>query len=175
MASNTTTSTAAPATTSFGELVLILGDIHIPDRACKIPAQFKRMLVPNKMQHVICTGNLTSVEQYNELKLLAPNVHIVAGDYDNYMTDNNNHADETTASMFPETKVIQIGAFTIGIVHGHQIVPYHSHAAHDRIQRKLQSPTGAAVDLFITGHTHQSTVTMNHNGNHYCHINPVRF
>jgi predicted phosphodiesterase len=40
----------------FGELVLVLGDMHIPHRAATIPEKFKRMLVPNKMQHVLCTG-----------------------------------------------------------------------------------------------------------------------
>lgn len=40
----------------FGELVLVLGDMHIPHRAAAIPEKFKRMLVPNKMQHVLCTG-----------------------------------------------------------------------------------------------------------------------
>ena len=29
------------------------------------------MLVPNKMQHVICTGNLGSKQQYEELRQLA--------------------------------------------------------------------------------------------------------
>jgi hypothetical protein len=33
----------------FGELVLVIGDCHIPHRAAGIPEQFKRMLVPNKM------------------------------------------------------------------------------------------------------------------------------
>lgn len=52
----------------FGELVLVVGDFHIPHRASHIPEKFKRMLVPNKMQHVLCTGNLTSKEQYDELR-----------------------------------------------------------------------------------------------------------
>lgn len=34
----------------FGELVLVLGDFHIPHRAAGIPEKFQRMLVPNKMQ-----------------------------------------------------------------------------------------------------------------------------
>ncbi|KAL0364664.1 UNVERIFIED_CONTAM: Vacuolar protein sorting-associated protein 29 [Sesamum angustifolium] len=39
-------------------LVLALGDLHIPHRAPDLPAKFKSMLVPGKIQHVICTGNL---------------------------------------------------------------------------------------------------------------------
>ena len=43
---------------SYGELVLVLGDLHMPHRAAAIHEKFGKMLVPNKMQHVICTGNL---------------------------------------------------------------------------------------------------------------------
>jgi hypothetical protein len=39
----------------FGELVLVVGDCHIPHRAAGIPEQFKRMLVPNKMVCHLCT------------------------------------------------------------------------------------------------------------------------
>lgn len=39
-------------------LVLALGDLHIPHRAADLPAKFKSMLVPGKIQHIICTGNL---------------------------------------------------------------------------------------------------------------------
>lgn len=52
----------------FGELVLVIGDLHIPHRAAFIPEKFKKMLVPNKMQHVLCTGNLVTKEQYDELR-----------------------------------------------------------------------------------------------------------
>jgi vacuolar protein sorting-associated protein 29 len=101
----------------FGELVLVLGDFHIPHRAAGIPEKFQRMLVPNKMQRtftfcrvlivvksccskmivlgfdvvwfcidVLCTGNLVTKEQYDELRSLAPNVHIVRGGFDDDTT-----------------------------------------------------------------------------------------
>ncbi|RLN83989.1 hypothetical protein BBJ28_00016526, partial [Nothophytophthora sp. Chile5] len=38
--------------------------------------------VPNKIQHVLCTGNLVTKEQFDELRNLAPNVHVVEGDCD---------------------------------------------------------------------------------------------
>lgn len=56
----------------FGELVLVVGDVLIPHRAAGIPEQFKRMLVPNKMQHVLCTGNLVTKEQVTAAACLAP-------------------------------------------------------------------------------------------------------
>jgi hypothetical protein len=39
-------------------LVLALGDLHIPHRVPDLPAKFKSMLVPGKIQHIICAGNL---------------------------------------------------------------------------------------------------------------------
>ena len=52
----------------FGELVLVVGDFHIPQRVGTIPERFKRMLVPNKMQYVLCTGNVGNKEQIDELR-----------------------------------------------------------------------------------------------------------
>ena len=136
---------------NFGELVLVLGDLHIPDRATKIAAPIQRMLVPNKMQHVICTGNV-SPESLQELQQLAPKLHCVAGDYD-------------LDTPFPETLVVQVGAFRIGILHGHQLIPWNNREAVQRMRRKLQ------VDILITGHTHRSEVVVEDDG--FCHINPV--
>ena len=47
---------------SIGEFVLIIGDIHIPQRAASLPEQFRDLLMPGKMQHVICPGNVGSRE-----------------------------------------------------------------------------------------------------------------
>lgn len=138
---------------SFGELVLVLGDLHIPQRASRIPAPFKRMLVPNKMAHVICTGNL-SAEQYEELRGLAPNVHVVAGDFD----------DESCGVTFPETRVVQVGGFRIGVIHGHQILPWSNKESIERMRRRLN------VDILVTGHSHQNEV---HVEDGAYHINPV--
>ncbi|GLE06161.1 hypothetical protein PINS_up015372 [Pythium insidiosum] len=80
----------------FGELVLVLGDSYVPHRAAEIPEKFQKMLVPNKIQHILCTGNLVSKEQYEDLRALAPNVHVVRGDSDL----------ETT---FPDRKIVPWG------------------------------------------------------------------
>lgn len=110
------------------------------------------MLVPNKMKYVICTGNV-GVDQYNELLTLAPNVHVVAGDY------------EDPSLSFPECQVLEVGQFRIGVMHGHQILPRGSKQAMARMRRKL------GVDIFISGFTHQNEVSL-HEGFYY--INPVR-
>lgn len=142
-------------TSSFGELVLILGDLHIPSRASCIPPPFKRMLVPNKMQHVICTGNISAAD-YNELRALAPNVHVVAGEYDDPLT---------SGAAFPETKVLQVGSFKIGVIHGHQVLPWGSQEAAAITRRKL------GVDILVIGHTHRNDIKIESDSHMY--INPV--
>ncbi|ETN10900.1 hypothetical protein PPTG_09954 [Phytophthora nicotianae INRA-310] len=146
----------------FGELVLVIGDSHIPNRASEIPEKFQKMLVrrvwslvqyvlandyhgqvPNKMQHVLCTGNMVTKEQFDELRNLAPNVHLVAGDCDQ-------------EGIYPETKVITIGQFRIGLCHGHQIVPWGDQHSLAALQRKMN------VDILVTGHTHRSHIRTEH-------------
>ena len=39
-------------------LVLCIGDFHIPHRATDIPPKFKALLVPGKIHHILCPGNL---------------------------------------------------------------------------------------------------------------------
>jgi len=124
----------------FGELVLVLGDLHIPHRKEDLPEQFKALLVPNKMQHVLCTGNVCSKSMDEYLRTLANSVHIVRGDMDNPKSD------------LPEHKIVKIGEFTIGVCHGHQVVPWGDPEALANLQRKLD------VDILITGHTHKNEV-----------------
>lgn len=67
---------------SSEQLVLVLGDLHIPHRCSSLPAKFKKLLVPGRIQHILCTGNLCTKESYDYLKTLANDVHIVRGDFD---------------------------------------------------------------------------------------------
>jgi vacuolar protein sorting-associated protein 29 len=117
-------------------LVLCLGDLHVPHRAADLPPEFKKLLVPGKIHHILCAGNLCANEGYEYLRTVCPNVHVVRGDFD-----------ETTA--FPDSKVITIGQFKIGLCHGHQVVPWGSLDALCMLQRRLD------VDILVTGHTHR--------------------
>jgi len=69
------------------------------------------------------------------LRTLASDTHFVKGDFD----ENPN---------FPESKVVTIGQFKVGLCHGHQIVPWGDREARAILQRQLD------VDILITGHTH---------------------
>ena len=39
-------------------LVLCIGDLHIPHRAVDLPAKFKALLQPGKVNQTLCTGNI---------------------------------------------------------------------------------------------------------------------
>ena len=98
-------------------LVLVLGDLHIPDRSSALPAKFKKLLVPGRIQHILCTGNLCTRESYEYLKTLATDVHVVKGDMDHDGGDAN-------VKGWPEQKLVTVGQFKIGLCHGHQLVPW---------------------------------------------------
>ena len=63
-------------------LILVIGDLHIPSRSPSLPAKFKKLLVPGKIQQTICTGNITDRETYDFLRSVSPDIHIVKGDFD---------------------------------------------------------------------------------------------
>ncbi|XP_028167219.1 vacuolar protein sorting-associated protein 29 [Ostrinia nubilalis] len=117
-------------------LVLVLGDLHIPHRCSSLPAKFKKLLLPGRIQHILCTGNLCTKESYDYLKTLASDVHVVRGDFDDNAT-------------YPEQKVITVGQFRIGLIHGHQVVPWGDEESLALVQRQLD------VDILISGHTHR--------------------
>jgi len=120
-------------------LVLVVGDLHIPYRAAGLSPQFKKLLLPGKIQHILCTGNLSTRESYDYLKTIASDVHVVRGDFD----DNIN---------YPEQKVVTVGQFRIGMCHGHQICPWGDVKSLALMQRQLD------VDILLFGHTHKCEV-----------------
>ena len=117
------------------ELVLVVGDMFVPQRSPDIDEQFKTILIPNKLQHVLSLGNIGSRESYDWLKSLSNDFHTVKGDYDE--------------GDLPEKKVVQIGEFKIGMIHGHQVLPWGDLDSLTNIQREL------GCDILLSGHTHQ--------------------
>ncbi|WFD34552.1 Vacuolar protein sorting-associated protein 29 [Malassezia cuniculi] len=117
-------------------LVLVIGDLHLPYRERDLPAKFKKLLVPGKIQQVICTGNVCDKETYDYLRSLANEVHIVRGDYD----DN---------PRLPFSLLVNYPPVRIGVVHGHQVVPPGDPAALSSLARSMDA------DILISGHTHR--------------------
>lgn len=58
------------------------GDLHLPNRASDLPTKFRKLLVPGKIQQIICTGNVCDRETLDYLRTIAGDVHIVRGDWD---------------------------------------------------------------------------------------------
>lgn len=52
-------------------------------------------------------------------------------------------------TSLPERKVVQIGNFKIGLIHGHQVIPWGDRQSLAALQRQLD------VDVLISGHTHK--------------------
>ena len=120
------------------ELVLVVGDMFVPQRAPDISEQFKSILIPNKLQHVLSLGNIGSRESNDWLKSLSNDFHQVKGDFGE--------------GDIPEKKVVQIGEFKIGMIHGHQVLPWGDPEALSNIQREL------GCDILLSAHTHQIDV-----------------
>ena len=117
------------------ELVLVVGDMFVPQRAQDIDPQFKSILIPNKLQHVLSLGNIGSRESYDWLRSLSNDFHGVKGDYDD--------------GDMPEKKLVTIGEFRIGMIHGHQVLPWGEAESLAGVARELD------CDIFISGNTHQ--------------------
>jgi vacuolar protein sorting-associated protein 29 len=122
----------------YGELVVVLGDAHVGHRAIDIPDKFRKMLTPDKMQHLVSTGNLCSSDTYDFCRSVAPRMHAVRGDMDDY----------SSSMTSAEELVFEVGEFRLGVCHGHQIVPWGDREALGLLARRLD------VDILITGHTH---------------------
>ncbi|KAM9219268.1 LOW QUALITY PROTEIN: uncharacterized protein RG961_009254 [Leptosomus discolor] len=116
------------------KLVLVLGDLHISHRCSGLPGKFKKLLVPGKIQHSLCTGNLCT-ESYDYLRTPPGGIHVVRGDFESL--------------NYPEEKVVTVGQFRIGLIHGHQVIPWCDVASLAWLQRQLD------VDILISGHTHR--------------------
>ncbi|KAI0341324.1 Metallo-dependent phosphatase [Trametopsis cervina] len=115
-------------------LVLVIGDLHIPHRIHDLPLKFKKLLVPGKIQQILCTGNLCDRETYEYLRTVSPDVHVVKGDYDE--------------SALPLSVTVTHTPIRIGVVHGHQCVPTGDLDSLSAIARQLD------VDVLVSGHTH---------------------
>ena len=116
------------------ELVLVVSDMFVPIRRKDIPEQFKTVLVPNKIHHVVTLGNIGSNESYDWLKSLSNDCHNIKGNFD--------------TKDFPEEDVFQVAEFKIGMIHGHQVNPSGNINALSCVQREL------GCDILLHGFTH---------------------
>lgn len=86
--------------------------IHRTETSVTHPSQFKKLLTPGKIGQILCLGNLTSSSTYTYLQGIAPDLHLVKGDFD------------VDAPNLPLQKVVSHGGLRIGFTHGHTIIPH---------------------------------------------------
>ncbi|KAG7285288.1 hypothetical protein NEMBOFW57_009910 [Staphylotrichum longicolle] len=91
-------------------LILVIGDLHIPDRALDIPLKFKKLLSPGKIAQTLCLGNLTDRSTYDYLRSISPDLKIVKGRTD------------VEAASLPLTQVVTHGALRVGFLEGFTLV-----------------------------------------------------
>ncbi|KFY30465.1 hypothetical protein V494_08152, partial [Pseudogymnoascus sp. VKM F-4513 (FW-928)] len=91
-------------------LVLVIGDLHIPDRAIDIPAKFKKLLTPGKIGQTLCLGNLTDSATYTYLRSISPDLKLVRGRFD------------ADAPSLPLSGVVTHGSLRIGFLEGFSVV-----------------------------------------------------
>jgi vacuolar protein sorting-associated protein 29 len=75
--------------------------------------QFKKLLTPGKIGQILCLGNLTDRATYDWLRGIAPDLHVVKGDFDC----------DPSSSALALSKVVTHGSLRIGFTHGHTIIP----------------------------------------------------
>ncbi|KAI5288305.1 Vacuolar protein sorting-associated protein 29 [Ascosphaera acerosa] len=118
-------------------LVLVIGDLFIPDRAPDIPPKFRKLLTPGKIGQILCLGNLTDRETFEYFRGVAPDLQLVKGDFD------------VDSPNLPLSKVVTHGSLRIGLTHGHTIVPPGDPDALLIAARQMD------VDVLLWGGTHR--------------------
>ncbi|KAI9188298.1 Vacuolar protein sorting-associated protein 29 [Blastocladiella emersonii ATCC 22665] len=137
-------------------LILAIGDFHIPHRAVDIPAPFRKLLLPGKIHMVLCTGNLTLPDTAEWLRSIAPQVHMVHGEFDQLQPSG--------AGASPLCKTVNVGPLRIGLVHGHSLVPVDDTEALALAARQLD------VDVLVSGSTASGVDCFEFEGRFY--VNP---
>ncbi|KAF4737289.1 Vacuolar protein sorting-associated protein 29 [Perkinsus olseni] len=141
---------------SFGELVLLIGDMYIPERARELPLCFRELLNTDKIGTVLCTGNIGSSKEMQE------NVRVM-GQQSIYVVRGELEDTDSEDTPLPEYITCKVGDFRIGLIHGHQITPQGDLEALSMWQRKLD------VDILVYGSPHVHGIT-EHRGKFF--INP---
>merc|ERR1711865_914946 len=90
-------------------LVVVLGDLHMPHRAVGLPRKFQELLQPNKIKQIICTGNLCGKETMDYFKSVCPDVVCTRGDFDDEGLDFNDTETFTIGELKLDCDVLITG------------------------------------------------------------------
>ena len=121
----------------------IISDTHIPYAAKKIPRKALDLFAG--VDAIIHAGDFQDMSVIADLEAIAP-FYGVAGNMD----------DHTIKKLVPEKRIISLGGFSIGVMHGSGAPS----GLEDRIEACFK---GEKLDALIYGHTHTPANIIKHN------------
>ncbi len=110
----------------------VLSDTHVPTGAPALPAKVFDLF--SGVDLILHAGDIVRLSVLEELKAIAP-VEAVAGNMD----------DAETQARLPHKKILMIGRFRVGLIHG----KYKIDVQREMIRREFDD-----VDLIVYGHSH---------------------
>ncbi len=110
----------------------VLSDTHIPTASLSIPQAVFKLF--HDVDLILHAGDIVELSVLEELKTIAP-VEAVAGNMD----------DADVHGKLPEKKVLSLGGFSVGLIHGKFKLD---------IQKEMIRKEFGDVDLIVYGHSH---------------------
>ncbi|MFD2911040.1 metallophosphoesterase family protein [Jeotgalibacillus terrae] len=114
--------------------IIVVSDTHMPRMAKTLPPRLTTECQSADL--IIHTGDFNTLDTFQELERFAP----VEGVY-------GNADDQELTKRFPAKKIIQVGTFRIGLVHGHG-------KGKTTEKRALDAFVQNDIDMIIYGHSH---------------------
>lgn len=115
-------------------LVLLIGDLQTALATSDLPLKFKKLLVPGKIQHILCTGNLGCPLALDYLRSICSEISLVQGDFD------------PPFSLSAPVRKLSFGSgIQFGLVPGHQDLPWNDLKMWEMRARQLD------VDVLVSG------------------------
>jgi putative phosphoesterase len=110
----------------------VISDTHVPTAATALPARVFELF--RQVDLILHAGDIVGLEVLDQLGKLAP-VEAVAGNMD----------DRQTQIALPRKKVLMLGRFRTGLIHGKYRI---------EVQREMIRKEFDQVDLIVYGHSH---------------------
>ncbi|KAJ2741080.1 Vacuolar protein sorting-associated protein 29, partial [Coemansia sp. BCRC 34301] len=104
--------------------------------AADIPGKFRKLLVPGKIDQILCTGNLSDRATLDYLRSITSQVHVARGSYDD--------------RAHPVSVRMTEAGLSIGLVNGHLMVPGGGDVDTLAATARLMD-----VDVLVSGNTHR--------------------
>ncbi len=113
----------------------VISDTHIPRRAKKLPSPVLAGFVGVDL--ILHAGDITGKEVLDDLALIAP-VKAVKGNMDMF----------PLAELLPSKRIVEVGTYRIGLIHGHGM-------GYNPLQNAKDEFMEAGVDAVVFGHSHE--------------------